>query len=117
MHKLTELKIWKKAMELTAEIYEATANFPTEEKYGLTSQIRRSAVSVSSNIAEGAGRNSSKEFCHFLGISNGSAYELQTQLMLANRLKLISDGVVQPLLSKIDEIQKMNYRLQQSLRK
>jgi four helix bundle protein len=65
MHNLQELKIWTKAIDLATAIYKATGNFPQEEKYGLTSQIRRSAVSIPSNIAEGAGRNSSKEFCTF----------------------------------------------------
>lgn len=72
MHKLKELKIWLKAIDLATDVSRLTANFPKEEKYGLTSQIRRSAVSIPSNIAVGAGRNSNKEFNHFLGISNGS---------------------------------------------
>jgi len=115
MHNLKELKIWNKAIDLTTEIYKATGNFPVEERYGLTSQIRRSAVSVPSNIAEGAGRNSEKEFNHFLGISNGSSYELQTQLIISNKLELIDSSTVEPLLKEIDELQKMNYKLQQSL--
>lgn len=115
MHKIQDLRIWHKAIDLATEVYKATEDFPTEEKYGLTSQIRRSAVSVPSNIAEGAGRNSNKQFCHFLGISNGSSYELQTQLIISNRLKLINEETVQPLLQSIDEIQKMNYKLQESM--
>ena len=107
MHNLKELKIWKKAIDLTIDVYKATENFPKEEKYGLTSQTRRSAVSVPSNIAEGAGRNSDKEFSHFLGISNGSSYELQTQLIISNKLNLLSDTTVEPLLYRIDEIQKI----------
>ena len=117
MHKLDDLRIWHKAIDIATEVYKATANFPKEEKYGLTSQIRRSAVSVPSNIAEGAGRNGEGEFCHFLGISNGSSYELQTQLIISNRLELINDKIVEPLLKSIDEIQKMNYKLQASMRK
>ena len=104
-------------MDLATDIYKATENFPKEEKYGLTSQIRRPAVSVSSNIAEGAGRNTDGEFCQFLGISNASSYELQTQLMISNRLELIDNKVVEPLLVNIDIIQKMNYKLQQSMKK
>jgi four helix bundle protein len=111
MHNLKELKIWHKAMELTTEVYRLTADFPKEEKYGLTSQIRRAAVSIPSNIAEGAGRNSNKEFVHFLGISNGSAYELQTQLLLSKNFNLIN-GELQPILEQLDQIQKMNYALQ-----
>ena len=116
MHNLKELKIWKKAIDLTIDVYKATENFPKEEKYGLTSQTRRSAVSVPSNIAEGAGRNSDKEFSHFLGISNGSSYELQTQLIISNKLNLLSDTTVEPLLYRIDEIQKMNYGFQKTLK-
>ena len=115
MHNLKELKIWNKAIDLTVETYKATANFPSEEKYGLTSQIRKSAVSIPSNIAEGAGRNSNGEFVHFLGIANGSSYELQTQLIVSNKLQLISDETVSPLLNQIDEIQKMNYKFQQTI--
>ena len=116
MHNLKELKIWKKAIDLAIDVYKATENFPKEEKYGLTSQTRRSAVSVPSNIAEGAGRNSDKEFSHFLGISNGSSYELQTQLIISNKLNLLSDTTVEPILYRIDEIQKMNYGFQKTLK-
>jgi four helix bundle protein len=79
MHNLKELKIWNKATDLTVDVYKATFGFPSDERYGLTSQIRRAVVSISSNIAEGAGRNSNKEFANFMGIANGSSYELETQ--------------------------------------
>ncbi|MBS1682228.1 MAG: four helix bundle protein [Bacteroidetes bacterium] len=114
MHNLIELKIWHKAMEVATQVYRLTTDFPKEEKYGLTSQIRRSAVSIPSNIAEGAGRNSNKEFVHFLGISNGSSYELQTQLLLCKNLNLV-DSQIDLLLDQIDQIQKMNYSLQLKL--
>ena len=117
MHKLQDLRIWNKAIDLATQVYNATADFPKEEKYGLTSQIRRCAVSIPSNIAEGAGRNSDGEFCHFLGISNGSSYELQTQLIISNHLALIDDKTVNPLVKSINEIQKMNYKLQESMQK
>lgn len=112
MHNLKELKIWQKAVELATEIYRLTADFPQEERYGLTSQIRRSVVSISSNIAEGAGRNSEKEFVQFLSISNGSAYELQTQLIISKNLGLVTTSL-DDILDQIDQIQKMNYSLQQ----
>ena len=115
MHNIKELKIWNKAMELTVEIYKATEKFPKEETYGLTSQIRRAAVSIPSNISEGAGRNSKNEFRHFLSIANGSSYELQSQLVISNRLNLLADETTEILLTKIDEIQKMNYSFQKSL--
>lgn len=114
MHNLKELKIWNKAIELATEIYRLTAEFPVEEKYGLTSQLRKSAVSIPSNIAEGAGRNTNKEFCHFLGISHGSSYELQTQLIISHNLNLV-DRKVEQTLNRIDEIQKMNYNFQKML--
>lgn len=114
-HNIKELTIWQKSIDLAVEVYEATASFPSEEKYGLTSQIRKSAVSIPSNIAEGAGRNSNGEFLHFLGISHGSSYELQTQLIISNRLKLMGHETVERLLQKVVEIQKMNYRLKESL--
>jgi four helix bundle protein len=115
MHNLKELKIWNKAIDLTVEVYKVTEKFPKEETYGLTSQIRRAAVSVPSNISEGAGRNTKGEFKQFLGIANGSSYEVQTQLIISNRLNLIDDVTLEPLLNKIDEIQKMNYKLQLSM--
>jgi four helix bundle protein len=114
MHNLKELKIWSKAIDLATEVYKLTAEFPKEENYGLTSQIRRSAISVPSNIAEGAGRNSDKEFVYFLGVSNGSSYELQTQLVISRNLDLV-DARVDLLLDEIDQIQKMNYSLQKKL--
>ena len=116
MHNLKELKIWSKAIDLAVSVYKATSGFPKEETYGLTSQTRRSAVSVPSNIAEGAGRNSNNEILHFLGIANGSSYELQTQLVIANKLNLVSDNTLDPLLQSIDELQKMNYSFQNKLK-
>lgn len=115
MHNIKELKIWNKAIDLTIGICKATERFPKEEKYGFTSQIRRAAVSVPSNISEGAGRNSKGEFRQFLGIANGSSYELQTQLIISNRLNLIDQETLTPLLSELEKIQKMNYKLQLSL--
>ncbi len=115
MHNYKQLKVWEKAMELVVAIYEATADFPKTETYGLTSQIRRSAVSIASNIAEGAGRNSDKEFCHFLAVAHGSSYELETQIIASERLKLITAESSNALCGKINEIQRMNYTLQTKL--
>lgn len=115
MHNLKELKIWNKSIELATEIYKVTSTFPKEETYGLTSQIRRSAVSIPSNIAEGAGRNSKGEFKQFLGIANGSAYELQSQILISSNLNLIDTEITTKILNKIEEIQKMNYKLQINL--
>ena len=115
MHNLKELKIWHKAIDLAVAVYKATISYPADERFGLTSQIRRAAVSISSNIAEGAGRNSNKEFCNFLGIANGSAYELQTQLVISNKLNLLKDELLNDLLKQIEELQKMNYAFQKML--
>lgn len=117
MNNLRELKIWSKAIGLVVDVYKATSQFPSEEKFGLTSQSRRAAVSISSNIAEGAGRTSSKEFNYFLGIANGSTFELQTQLVIANKLDFIKDEDLKILLLQIDELQKMTYGFQKMLTK
>jgi four helix bundle protein len=110
-HNPKELKVWQKAMNLTVDIYKATSDFPKNEVYGITSQIRRCAVSVPSNIAEGAGRNTDAEFNHFLGIANGSSFELMTQIELAQRLQLLDSQTSEKLLSEIDEIQRMTRSL------
>ena len=109
MHNFQNLKIWQKAMDIAEQTYLISSEFPKEEKYGLTSQIRRSAVSVPSNIAEGAGRNTDGEFRNCLGIASGSSNELFTQLILSHRLNLISKDKIQPLIEDLIEVQKMNY--------
>lgn len=115
MHNIKELKIWNKAIELATDVYSVTKNFPKEEVYGLTSQLRRAAVSIPSNISEGAGRNSNNEFKHFLSIANGSCYELQTQIILSNNLNFITTEECDKLILKIEELQKMNYSLQKTI--
>ena len=111
MHNFQELIIWQKAMDIAEDVYLLSHDFPNEEKYGLTSQIRRSAVSVPSNIAEGSGRNTDGEFKHFLGIASGSSNELFTQLILSHRLDLVSEVKVNPILDQLVEVQKINYSL------
>ena len=115
MHKFEDLKIWQKAMDITEKCYKASESFPKEERYGLTSQLRRSAVSIPSNISEGAGRNTNGEFKQFLGIANGSSYELLTQLYLSTRLNLIKEENVRPIINEVLEVTKMNFSLQRSL--
>lgn len=112
---LFELKVWHKAIDMCEKVYKITEDFPAEEKYGLTSQLRRSAVSTASNIAEGAGRFSNGEFRHFLGMANGSSYEALTQIVIADRLKYINTTSKDELISEIDQIQKMIYGLQAKL--
>lgn len=86
-----DLKVYASSMRLAKEIYKLTVDFPTEEKYGLISQLRRAAISVPSNIAEGAARKNTKEYIHFLYYSLGSAAEIETQLELSKRLGFIDD--------------------------
>ena len=102
-------------MEITEEVYLLSSLFPKEEKYGLTSQIRRSAISIASNIAEGAGRNTKGEFKNFLGMASGSSNELHTQLILSYRLKLVKKEQVKHIVNNVKEVQKMNYALIKSL--
>ncbi|MCM4166415.1 hypothetical protein KCTC52924_03348 [Arenibacter antarcticus] len=116
MHRFEELIIWQKAMNITEEVYLLSAEFPKEEKFGLKSQIRRSAVSIASNIAEGAGRNTNGEFRNFLSMASGSSDELYTQLLLAYRLKLVQQERVKNILTNVKEVQKMNYALIKSLK-
>ncbi len=98
-----DLKVWQKSMDLVVTIYQVSSNFPSEEKYGLISQMRRSAVSIPSNISEGAARNSTKEYIRFLYIALGSLSELETQLMIANRLKQLNNILEE----EVTELRKM----------
>lgn len=115
-HRLQDLLIWKKSMALTKNVYILTAEMPSEEKFGLVSQIRRCAVSIPSNIAEGAGRNNKNEFVQFLGIATGSCYELETQLILFSELNFKKEDEVSALLENLIEIQKMIYKFKENLK-
>ena len=99
-----KLEAWAKGIELVIAIYKNSEHFPKEERYGLTSQIRRAAVSIPANIAEGAGRHSRKEFAHFLSNSQGSASELETELMIANRLGYLDEASFTLLIRELDRI-------------
>jgi four helix bundle protein len=110
-----ELKVWKKSYELCLEIYRITAKFPKEEKYGLTSQIRRSAVSIPSNIAEGYGRKTTSDYVRLLYISYGSVCELETQILLAGDLNLIENDELGTIKEDIAEIERMLKALIKSL--
>ncbi|MFS4481889.1 four helix bundle protein [Hyunsoonleella sp. 2307UL5-6] len=115
MNKFEDLLIWKKSMDLVEYVYLLSKELPNEERFGLISQIRRCSVSIPSNIAEGAGRNSKKEFVHFLSIANGSTSELKTQLLLSLRLNFTTKEKIEPLINLCNEIQKMNRSLQNKL--
>ena len=104
-----DLDLWKKSIDLVTEIYDATKLLPNDEKFSLTNQLRRAAISVPSNIAEGAARQSDKEFLRFLYISLGSIAELETQIIISNNLKLIaSSGTI---LIELNEIKMMTLGL------
>lgn len=106
MHNYKELKIWQKSIDLVENVFQLIAYFPNSEKYGLIDQIKRSAISVPSNIAEGAGRSSNKDFRRFLSISKGSLNELNTQLIISNRLRFIDNDMLSKLEDDINELQK-----------
>ncbi|MEN9638750.1 MAG: hypothetical protein RLZZ262_618 [Bacteroidota bacterium] len=112
MQEFKKLKIWQKAMELSVDIYNITSQYPKTEVFGLVSQMRRAAVSVVSNIAEGAGRNSPKEFIRFLSYAQASSTELETQLLLSTQVGLIELPAQKSIEEKLLEVQKMNRALQ-----
>ena len=107
MQDFRKLKVWQSSMTLAADCYVATESFPRSELYGLTSQIRRSAVSIPSNISEGCGRGSKKEFARFLRIAYASACELGTQLELARRIPIGPENELAVLLSQVEDVRRM----------
>ena len=111
-----DLIVWQKAMDAAEMIYQVTKQFPKEETYGLTNQIRRAAVSIPSNIAEGQERKSTPDFKRFLLISQGSRAEVETQLMLAQRLNYLTQEQLTPILNLLAEISKMTNSLRDKLK-
>jgi four helix bundle protein len=107
MKNFRQLKVWQKSHELTLILYRITASFPRTETYGLTSQIRRAAVSIPSNLAEGCGRNGDVELARFCDIAKGSASELEYQILLAHDLNLIQSDDYEHLAQQITEIKRM----------
>ena len=112
-----DLKVWQAAMDLVDEVHRLTKGFPREEVYGLSMQMRRAAVSVPSNIAEGHARQSTKEFLQFIAIALGSLAELETQLLIAARLGYLDESRLESPLALADSIGKMLRGLQKSLRR
>ena len=109
-HEYRKLIVWQKSMDLTVKIYNITNKLPKEETYAVVSQLKRSAVSIASNIAEGAGRNTDKEFIQFLFIAYGSACELDTKNKISKRLEFISEVEFNTVSSEINEIQKLIFK-------
>ncbi|WP_374688361.1 four helix bundle protein [Promineifilum sp.] len=112
-----DLVVWQKAMTLAEEVYRLSESFPSREQYGLTSQLRRAAVSVAANLAEGHSRATRKDYNHFVSIAMGSLAEVETYLILAGRLKLADKEVLTPLWHLAQEVSKMltalHHRLQE----
>ena len=110
-----DLDVWQLAMQVAEDCYKATRTFPSEEAYGMTSQIRRASVSIPANIAEGYGRESTKSFAQFLRIAQGSLKELETHILLCARVGLLADNAASPLLAALDRIGRMLRNLIRSL--
>jgi four helix bundle protein len=111
-----QLTVWRRSIEAVKQVYLITSTFPSEEKFGLVSQMRRAAVSIPSNIAEGAARNTPKEFDNFLHIAQGSTAELETQIIISQELHFLEPEQADRLLSELNEISKMIIGLQRSLK-
>ena len=115
MHRYKELKFWQFSRTFCKDIYTITATFPSDEKFGLVSQLRRASVSVASNIAEGTSRKSTKDFSRFLTVALGSCYEIETQLIISNDLGFISNNENEILLEKLITIIKMMSKFKATL--
>jgi four helix bundle protein len=106
-HNFKNLKVWQRAVDLAVTVYDISRFFPAEEKFGITSQMRRSSVSIPSNIAEGTARNTSKAFSNCLDISLGESFELETQAIIANRVGSLNENQFLSLTTEVSELQKM----------
>lgn len=115
IHNFKELQVWQKSMDLAVFTYQLTSYFPRDEKYGLISQIQRCTVSIPSNIAEGCGRVSKKEFQHFISVAMGSSFELETQVILAFRFNYIQEKQLADFETLVTPVQKMCFGLYNSL--
>ena len=107
MRNFKELKVWQKGFQIAVNSFKITASFPVQEKFGLSSQINRAGVSIPSNIAEGSSRNSDKEYNRFIEISLGSAFELETQLLIAKEIKYGNETLINTTLQLLSEEEKM----------
>ena len=112
-----DLEVWQMAMDLVEECYRLSDAFPKDERFGLTSQLRRAAVSIPSNIAEGHARQHTKEFLQFLSVARGSLAELETQLILAERLNFVTSALIEPLFDRAQRLTRMMASLKTALEK
>ena len=115
MHNYKKLNVWVSSISLVKNVYKLTRKFPKEEMFVLTQQLRRAVISIPSNIAEGAGRNSNAQFKNFLQISIGSCYEVETQLIIAKELGYILEDELDVISKELDSVMKMNHNLQKTL--
>jgi len=115
VHNFRELKVWQISIKLVKSVYISLSDFPNDEKYGLISQMKHCSISIPSNIAEGSGRGSNKDFARFLGISLSSSYELETQLIISKELNFISENVFNDLIITVHETQRMIFSLQKKM--
>lgn len=116
MHRFKDLEVWKKSRGFCSEIYTITSKFLETEKFGLTNQLRRASVSIPLNMAEGSSRHSNKDFARFLQMSIGSAYEIETQLMIASDLNFLNQEELDSLLKNLDSIIKMTSKFKSTLK-
>lgn len=115
MHRFRDLQIWKLSRIFCTDVYRITQLFPEIEKFGLINQLRRAAVSIPSNIAEGSARSSNKDFCRYIDIALGSAYEVETQLLICHDLEYISDSEVESLVTKLHQIIRMTHKFKMTI--
>lgn len=115
MHNFKELKVWRESMTLAKSVFSVTKTFPLEEKYGIITQVRRSAISIPSNIAEGTSRSSAKDFSRFLEIALGSSFELETQLILSTDFEYLNQHQSELLIDSVIIIQKMLFGLKNKI--
>lgn len=117
MNRFKDLKVWQEAIDLSVDVYTLCKSLPSEEKFGLISQLQRTSVSVSANIAEGAGRNNKGEFYQFIGIAMGSLSEVESLLVLTVKLNYIKEKESELIETRIFKIQNMLYKLKMSIKK
>ena len=116
MQNYQKLEVWRKAVDLTVDIYSIVKSFPTDERFALVSQIKRAVTSIPINISEGCGRNTSKELAQFVHIAQGSASELECEILISTRLNYISETDSQALLIRIEELKRMLWGLESKLK-